>query len=318
MRILFAGATGALGAAAVPKLATAGHKVFALTRRRDARPALERADATPVVADVLDLDALRANVRNLAVDVVVHAAKAIPKRGPLTYGDMRATNRLHELGTRNLLTIAAEAGAARFIAESVVFVYGYGDRGGDPITEDSPTDLLVTRGCRRIHAAAVSMERQTLDHRGTEPVLLRCGLFYGPRATDRLAAMVRRRAAPLPRGSHGLWPMIYIDDAADAVVAALTSPPGIYNIVDDKPVPPLHFIDALARHLGAPRPISLPGRLMHVAAPYFTTVADTRLPVIATRADLLGWQPRHPTISEGLSAWMAASPPEVQSRRTVV
>jgi nucleoside-diphosphate-sugar epimerase len=54
MRILIAGASGAIGRALVPRLRANQHEVFALTKSRDSAPALKEIGAEPVIADALD------------------------------------------------------------------------------------------------------------------------------------------------------------------------------------------------------------------------------------------------------------------------
>ena len=56
MKILVAGATGALGKQLVPRLVAAGHAVVGMTRSESKRDALRAMGATPVVADALDPD----------------------------------------------------------------------------------------------------------------------------------------------------------------------------------------------------------------------------------------------------------------------
>lgn len=50
---------------------------------------------------------------------------------------------------------------------------------------------------------------------------------------------------------------MHIEDAAIATVAALTVPPGIYNIVDDDPSPVSVWLPAFARFVGAPAPLHI-------------------------------------------------------------
>ncbi len=54
MKILFAGATGALGRQLVPRLVAGGHDVVAMIRGASKRQAVRNLGATPVVADALD------------------------------------------------------------------------------------------------------------------------------------------------------------------------------------------------------------------------------------------------------------------------
>jgi uncharacterized protein YbjT (DUF2867 family) len=56
MRVLLAGATGALGRPLVPRLVAAGHSVVALTRAEAKSAALRALGAAPVVVDVFDRD----------------------------------------------------------------------------------------------------------------------------------------------------------------------------------------------------------------------------------------------------------------------
>src|SRR5262249_39528215 len=56
MKILVAGATGALGKQLVPRLLAAGHQVVGMTRSESKRDALRAMGATPLVADALDPD----------------------------------------------------------------------------------------------------------------------------------------------------------------------------------------------------------------------------------------------------------------------
>lgn len=309
MKIFVAGATGALGQALVPKLQACGHEVAALSRRE---PAVATKGVEQVVGDLLDREGLCRVMQTVGPDVVVHAAKAIPERGPLTYRDMRATNRLHDEGTGNLLNASRAAGARRFIAESIVFAYGYGDLGSGQITEDHPTRSNVPRPKLNDEIDGVlAMERQALEadaDGAIEAILLRCGLYYGPRAgTDYMAAMLRRRMLPLPGGGRGLWPLVYIEDVADAIVLATTEgkPGGIYNVVDDEPVSLRDFVSELGQRTGG-RPWSVPKRIARLFAPYFAEVATTAMRVSNGRAKKeLGWSPMHPNFRIGLDAWQA-------------
>ena len=46
--------------------------------------------------------------------------------------------------------------------------------------------------------------------------------------------------------------IIHIDDAVAATVAALTAEPGVYNIVDDDPLPVAEWLPVFARWVNAP------------------------------------------------------------------
>ncbi len=54
MRVLVAGATGAMGRQLVPRLVRAGHEVHGMTRSESKQVLLQELGAVPVVADALD------------------------------------------------------------------------------------------------------------------------------------------------------------------------------------------------------------------------------------------------------------------------
>jgi nucleoside-diphosphate-sugar epimerase len=58
-----------------------------------------------------------------------------------------------------------------------------------------------------------------------------------------------------PRGiRQGFWSFVSIDDAVAATVASLTGEPGVYNLVDDDPLPVAEWLPAFARWVGAAEP----------------------------------------------------------------
>ena len=53
---------------------------------------------------------------------------------------------------------------------------------------------------------------------------------------------------------NAVWSFVHIDDAVAATVASLTAEPGVYNIVDDDPLPIAKWLPAFARWVDAPEP----------------------------------------------------------------
>ncbi len=137
MRVLVAGASGALGVPLARQLLAAGHEVICLSRTPGNRDRLRALGAEPLIADVMDRSALLAAVDGLKADAVIHALSAL-KKAPLRHQDMAATNALREEGTANLLATARTMGARRVVVESMIFGYGYGDWGTKILTEDDP------------------------------------------------------------------------------------------------------------------------------------------------------------------------------------
>lgn len=85
MRVLLAGATGAIGRPLVPALVAAGHRVYAVIRNPDSRALVTELGAEPVVADVLRRDELLRAVDGLAADAVMHQATALRRASRPTW-----------------------------------------------------------------------------------------------------------------------------------------------------------------------------------------------------------------------------------------
>jgi len=318
MQMFVAGATGALGVPVVRRLISDGHTVIGLAKTRQRTSQIESFGAKAVIADALDAEALLKVVVASRPDVVVHMLTAIPDRGPMWASDLDATNALRTKGTKNLLSAAIDVGARRFVAESMVFIYGFGDLGDDLVTESD----AVRRSCPKAWLkpaldALVSEEDEILQATKAgqiEGICLRFGGFYGPgTGTDRMVHLLQRRLLPIPKRalSRGA-PWIHIKDAAAAVIAGLSRGKAgeVYNIVDDEPLPVTVMVRGLADAIHAPRPWHIPMWFVRLAAPFaVATWLNTTLRVSNAKAKKdLAWQPRYKTIHEGLRDFVKVEP----------
>jgi nucleoside-diphosphate-sugar epimerase len=310
MKVFLAGASGAVGTAVVEELVKRGHEVTGLTRMATKRALLEQLGATAAVADVLDRTAIAAAVRDAAPEGVVSLLTSLPRNGPTRVGHLEPTNRLRELGTKNVLAAATAAGARRFVGESIVFLYGYGDLTPGPVTETQPPGKETHPGLQRAIDAIVSCERQVQDatEQGRiEGVRLRFGLYQGAGSPSSryMFRMARRRMLPVIGGGRALHPWIELTDAARAVADALdrAGPGSVYNVVDDEPVEFRDYAAELARLAGAKPPLGVPYALARLAIPYGAMfLSQPRLPVSNERLRReLGWRPRFPTYREALA-----------------
>lgn len=309
MNIFIAGATGTLGRPLVRTLVARNHHVTGLTRSPEKREVLEAAGATPAVADALDPEALERAVRAAAPDCVVHALTALPKNGPMRAAHMEATNELRAQGTANLLSAATAADARRFVAESMIFAYGFGPH--DPVSK-TETDAVREKESKEWLQPTVdaicSLEAQlrTAHEDGRiETVALRYGLFYGAESpsTRYMLRMLRKRFLPTVRGAEGATSWIHLDDAVAATVAAIERGHSgeVYNVVDDEPVSMNAWIRRAAEAIGAPTPWSIPHWLLRVTAPYLAAMSATQLPVSNEKVKSeLDWTPQYATTREGL------------------
>ncbi|MEV0156025.1 NAD(P)-dependent oxidoreductase [Micromonospora sp. NPDC050686] len=307
MRVLLAGASGAVGTPLTRQLIAAGHEVVGISRSRTNAERLRNAGAEAVVADVMDRENLLAAVRGVRADGVIHELTAL---GTTKMRDaLQGTNALRTTGTANLLAAARVVGARRFVTQSIVFGYGYRDHGPHVITEDDPFGEPVSGMLGGAVAAMRSAEEQTFSADEMEGVVLRYGLFYGQDSmTSMIVNLVRKRRLPVP-SSAGFATFVYLEDAAAATVAALEKGRAgqAYNIVDDEPVRWGDYLDTLAAAFGAGRPWRVPSWLLR-PIPYVHALMTTSMRVSNAKAKReLGWAPAVPTYREGVPLIARAS-----------
>ena len=89
-----------------------------------------------------------------------------------------ANNRIRTEGTRNLVAAAQAAGARRMVAQSIAFVYA--PVGGPVKSEEDPVMRTAEGEYGAAVAAAMELERRSLEAEGLEGLVLRYGFFYGP------------------------------------------------------------------------------------------------------------------------------------------
>jgi nucleoside-diphosphate-sugar epimerase len=301
VRVLLAGASGAVGTPLTRQLLEAGHEVVGITRSAANAERLRHAGADAVVADVMDRESLLAAVRDVRVDAVVHQLTAL---GTTKMREaMQGTNALRTTGTAHLLAAARVVGAHRFVTQSIVFGYGYRDHGPQVITEDDPFAEPVPGPLGPAIAAMRSTEDQVFSAVEMEGIALRYGLFYGQDSFTRMITnLVRRRRLPVPSSGGGFATFIYLEDAGTATVAALEKGRAgqAYNIVDDEPVRWADYLDALAAQLEVRRPWRVPTWTLR-AIPYLHTVMTTSMRVSNAKAKReLGWAPAVPTYRDGI------------------
>jgi nucleoside-diphosphate-sugar epimerase len=306
MRVLVAGATGAIGRQLVPRLADAGHEVFAMIRKESDRAKMSELGAVSVVADALDRAAVEAAVREAAPEVVVHQLTAIGNVDPRHMErSFAATNRLRVEGTDNLLAAARAVGVRRFVAQSNGG-FTYPRTGGQVKTEQDPLDPAPIRPMAAMISAVKHLEEAVLGAAWTEGVVLRYGAFYGPGTSmapgSEQFEMIRKRKFPVVGDGGAVWSFVHIADAAEATVAAVEKGRrGVYNIVDDDPAPVAEWLPALAATLGAKKPMRVPKFIGRLAAGPAGVVLMTELRG-ASNAKVkreLGWRPAYPTWREG-------------------
>ncbi len=310
MKILVAGATGALGKQLVPRLLAAGHQVVGMTRSESKRDALRTMGATPVVADALDPDQVARAVAEASPQAIIHQLTALSGRLDLRRFDraFAETNRLRTEGTDHLLSASRALGVRRFLAQSFAG-WPYAREGAAIKDEQEPFDPNPPEAVRDLLAAIRHLEEAVIGAEWTEGIVLRYGGFYGPGTSldgpgSEQVEAIRKRLFPLIGNGAGVWSFIHIEDAAEATLAALErGRRGIYNVVDDEPARASDWLPALAHSLGAKPPRRVPrwlGRLLGGEA-VAIMMTELRGASNAKAKRELGWQPRHPSMARAFA-----------------
>jgi uncharacterized protein (TIGR01777 family) len=248
MKILVSGASGLIGGTLVPFLSSGGHEVIRLGRGR------KRAGTATWDPDkgTIDREALE------GLDAVVHLAGENISTGRWT---AQKKARIHDSrvhGTR--LLCEALAGLQRppsvLVAASAIGFYG--NRGRDIVDEDSaPGGGFLADVCKEWEAATAPAVA-----RGIRVVNMRFGVVLsgnGGALASMLTPFKIGAGGPIGGGEQYVsW--IAIDDAADAILFALTTPSlsGPVNAVAPTPVTNAELTRTLGAILSRPAVLPMP------------------------------------------------------------
>ena len=280
MRVLVAGATGAIGRPLIRLLVADRHIVFAMVRSADTSASLSKAGAEEVVADVLDAGSVEEVVVRVRPEAIINELTSLPRH--YTPAEMKAAAErdahVRLQGNKNLLAGAQAAGVVRrFMVQSSAFWYAPGDGlAGETQPFAFEASPAVAAGSRRY----AELESSVLGRSDIEGIALRYGFFYGPGTWytpgGDIGEQVRQQRLPIIGEGRGVSSWVHVDDAAAATVAALEATPGAYNIVDNDPSEQRVWLPAFARAAGAPPP-------PHVTEEQATTAAGADAVYYATR-----------------------------------
>ena len=216
-RILVTGASGFLGGAVIPRLLAQGEEVVGLDPAAPGNPSVRH-----IQDDLSDPARLRELMGDERITHILHAGGI---SGPMVMADRPdRVMAINVGGSLNLLLAALEAGVKTLVYCSSVSAIGDFYE-ADPIGDDTPMRPATPYGCSK---AAIDMVLRGLWRKTPLDLCsLRFTGIYGPgRRTafviDEVvnAALERRPARVEPASDQ---PFLYIDDAADAAVAACRS-----------------------------------------------------------------------------------------------
>lgn len=303
MKVFIAGATGVLGHRLVDRLTDRDHEVIGLARDETGERVVERQGGTPRRGDVLDSETVERAMDD-DVEVVIHAATAIPDSTKPSAEEWARNDRVRREGAKNLLA-ASPDGLRQVLFPSVVWVA----RQPDGSRFDETADRYPDRATQSAADVEDLLEERAATD-GFGATVLRCGFFYAPDARDTRTWGERLLNGELPIVGGGLLgrqdaelSFVHADDAAAAFVAAIEAQAsGIYHVVDDESVTGAAFFQTLADLLDAPEPSRIPAWLARFFVGKINAKGFTSpMPTTNQKAKQeLSWEPEYPTYRDGL------------------
>ncbi|GHO85653.1 NAD-dependent epimerase/dehydratase family protein [Dictyobacter formicarum] len=294
MRIFVIGATGVLGRVLMPRLQQAHHDIRTLVRSSEQAQRLQAVGIEATVGELLQAETQQRLPELIkGCEAVIHIATAIPSNPyDLSAGNWETTTRLRTEGTRHLLASSLQAGAARYIQQSITMAY---TDGGDAwLDEDQPFDTSLARAA--ICGPIVEMERmvRAVPAGRLQWSILRGGLFVGPgTGQEKLLERLRAGQVEIPGQGQNFLSPIHVADMAEAIALTLEHASGgsIYHIVDQ----PLRYGDYIT---------GLADRLHLSYPPYNASLPEAPSYRCGNQhaREQLGWQPQH-TIWPGSPSW---------------
>lgn len=259
MKVLVTGGSSLIGAGVAAALVARGDEVVVQQRRRS--DALAESGVRQELGDIRDPDVVLA--ASAGCDAVVHLAAKVG-----VIGDWEDYRSINVDGTRNVLAAAQQLGMRRVVHVSSPSVA----HGGEPIVGGGADEPVLgrTRAWYPESKAIAELDALAAASEDLGVVAIRPHLVWGPGDTQLVGRIVERAAAgrlALVGGGRALVDTTYIDNAVDALVAALDAvEPGApcsgkaYVVSNGEPRMIRELVEGICRAAGvpfAPRTVSL-------------------------------------------------------------
>jgi len=299
-RIFVTGATGVVGAHALPILISQGHDVTAVGRSPEKRARLQAIGARAIELDTFDVAATSRALDGITT--VINLATHMPSSSfqMMLPWKWRENDLVRREGSAALVQAALAAGVQRFIQESFAPVY---EDGGDKwIAEGWPQRPAP------YNRSVLDAERSAahFTEKGGFGIVARFAGFYGPDAMLReMIDVVKKGYCPLPGKLTAYWSSVAQEDAATAVVSLISAPAGVYNVSDDTPVTRGELAGAVAKAIGAKTPRAMPGILVALGGKSMELLTRSQRMSNAKLKAISGWSPKWASASEGYAAAIA-------------
>ena len=245
MKVFLTGATGFVGGHVLKRLLAEGHNVRALVRdpQKSQMPTDDHVEI--VRGDVVDGSGLEDGIKGC--DAVIHLVGIIAESGKATF------ERVHHLGTRNVVEAAQRNQIARFIQMSALGARANG------VSEYQTSKWKGEEAVRQS---------------GIEHCILRPSLIFGPGSGFVAEMLEIMRKAPLfrpvPGNGKPLFRPVFVGDVAACFVQALTNPAATNQTVElggEEELSLDQVLEEIARGAGIRKPaLHIPMPLMFAGA----------------------------------------------------
>lgn len=271
-RVVITGAAGFIGSAVARALQARGARIVAVVEPGADDRNLEGIDAERAVADIRDIDAVRAACAGARFVFHLAAIYRFWARDPRAFYDVNVG------GTLNVLGAARAAGCERLVFTSTVGVLGLrGTRAGEPADETCYTDIAQLHGLYKRSKYTAEHEVLRAGAEGLDLSIVLPTFPLGPGDT-----------APTPTGKlaldflNGRMPgfadtamnVVHVDDLARGHVAALErGGSGRSYILGGENLSMRAILQTLADYSGLPMPrLQVPRRLIVTAGAASTLI----------------------------------------------
>lgn len=296
MKVFVTGATGFVGSAVCRALLKEGHEVHGLTSKLEKSELLQERGIIPLVGDMRDASVVSPKADEC--DITIMCAQ-------LSFGSRFTKAKLKEFAEAEILHVKGVVEGAKKRKRKVIYTAGYIILGiNDDGWSDEECGFDPPEFSKGGTEAAKYLLRQVEKKDITGCVLLP-GFVYGPDGFfAEIATQIKSGKMRLPGGGNFYWSPVYIEDLAQAYIAALGNKSNgrVILAVDDKPMLMRDLMHALADELKVKRPGNVPKFMASIfmGSAMIDGMTTSRKSKNDLAKDLLGWEPKFSTYLEGL------------------
>lgn len=215
MRVLVAGASGAIGEPLIAELLKRGHSVAGMTTSEARAKNLERQGAEALIVDAFDRMAVEDALRRSKPEAVIDELTSLPKEQSEMPKYAAGDRKLRIEGGGNLFRAAIGSGVRRYLQQSSGFFLKVAE--GTLADESSPLDVNASPGVAASARTYKELEERLFSSNAIEGVALRYGFFYGPKTWyypgEAAANMAMKQQLPVVGKGGGVSSFVHIDDA---------------------------------------------------------------------------------------------------------